>query len=1263
MRIITQEVEAADERSVNKHLRVVSWPRRMVLLMLVLGIILALHIVAPPQAAAQLPEPVVAIHVSEVTQNLEALTASPPTPTGPGTSGKEWFYTSWHYFVAYESLKEALRSDGTPFVEVSDADIAAGDLLYPDGSPRYPILISLASEAVTNSEIAPLRDYVAAGGFLFVGSSAFTRNPDGTTRGDFALANEMGLHMVNPSLENWYENTTFTRVADHRLLASFPTGTLSWRMPLTSEEIPEGVSPDHVVHWDHYVFQVSADAATVIAEGVSGPLLATRQYGKGNFIYHGAIQPLLGYGGNDPGMYAYLIYRHAIEWAFEAVNLPIIKLSPWRYAYDAAFIVMHYLDNDQAKILSINDSALFEKSNGVKGDYCFNTGTIRSVMTGSNQSNAIAGLQSAVTNNQASIGSCNGGLQNPVVSLPTGSIDYWNWGPDEALDSLTTGTYANGKDYAQASILMSFQDIEGWLTGLDNGRAGCGSAGTCPRSWMSPNFNSTREASLGILQELGTVTAGEQKIGPFPFWTLSTQTTGTHYPYITLPLSDWFVGSAMTSMGGSIDGHTPATMQAAVDFYHNLGALTNIYGHINSTDSNTMGAYVQYAAAKPNMWAANAVGIYDWWKERSNAVVSSLTYTYSTLSATAIAQVTITGATDPDTAIEVVIPYTNNLNIDDLVVSLNGTPTDTSKYRVIGGNVVKILVGNSTSAVEVQYPFQYPVPTTTSLSPAAVKSGLGDFVLTVNGTNFISSSVVEWKGSSRTTTFVSSTQLTAAISASDIATAGTASVTVFNPAPGGGTSNAQTITVDNTAPTAAITYAPVGSYKSGAAVTITATFSEPMADLPVPRIAISGANTLAAAILSKVSTTVYTYAYLVGSGDGTATVALSTGTDLAGNVVTATPTSGGTFTVDNTAPTLVISAPSSTFTNTGPVSYTVTYTGADTVTLAAGNVTMNATGGASGTVGVTGSGNSTRTVTISSIIGNGTLGISIAAGTASDAAGNTALASGPSATFTVDTTAPDTSITSQPTNPSNQTSASFSFTATEAGSTFACQIDGGTYSSCTSTTTYSGLASGQTHTFSVRATDPVGNTDPTPATYSWLIDVTVANPPSVSGTTPTNDTTPTWTWIPGGGGNGNYRIKLDDSNLTTGATTTTATSFTASIQSQGTHTLYVQERSTAGTWSASGSFAIVIDTTAPTEAISAPSSAVGNSSTPVTYIVTYTGADTITLASGDVTLNRTGTANGTAAVSGTGTGTRTITISNITGNGTIGISIAAGTAS
>ena len=55
---------------------------------------------------------------------------------------------------------------------------------------------------------------------------------------------------------------------------------------------------------------------------------------------------------------------------------------------------------------------------------------------------------------------------------------------------------------------------------------------------------------------------------------------------------------------------------------------------------------------------------------------------------------------------------------------------------------------------------------------------------------------MRWNGSDRTTTYVNSTQLTASILAADIAAAGTASVTVFNGTPGGGTSNAQTFTIN-----------------------------------------------------------------------------------------------------------------------------------------------------------------------------------------------------------------------------------------------------------------------------------------------------------------------------------------------------------------------------------------------------------------------------------------------------------------------------------
>src|SRR5439155_1208231 len=164
---------------------------------------------------------------------------------------------------------------------------------------------------------------------------------------------------------------------------------------------------------------------------------------------------------------------------------------------------------------------------------------------------------------------------------------------------------------------------------------------------------------------------------------------------------------------------------------------------------------------------------------------------------------------------------------------------------------------------------------------------------------------------------------------------------------GNGNFTGEVYTIDKTRPTAAVSYSPTGPVKSGTSLTITATFDEPMADSPVVRIGVSGANTVAATNMTKVDSTHYTGTHLVGAGDGTATVALSIGTDLAGNLVTSAPTSGATFTVDNTPPTVSIVGPSATPTRSGPVTYTVNYAGANTVTLVATGITLNTTGTAS----------------------------------------------------------------------------------------------------------------------------------------------------------------------------------------------------------------------------------------------------------------------------------------------------------------------------
>ena len=101
-----------------------------------------------------------------------------------------------------------------------------------------------------------------------------------------------------------------------------------------------------------------------------------------------------------------------------------------------------------------------------------------------------------------------------------------------------------------------------------------------------------------------------------------------------------------------------------------------------------------------------------------------------------------------------------------------------------------------------------PAPSLASLLPNTVAAGAPGFLLTASGANFVSSSVIQWNGSSRPTNFVSRTQLRATISASDIAAAGTARVTVLNPPPGGGASNALTLTI---VPSLAVSVVRAGS--------------------------------------------------------------------------------------------------------------------------------------------------------------------------------------------------------------------------------------------------------------------------------------------------------------------------------------------------------------------------------------------------------------------------------------------------------------------
>jgi len=156
---------------------------------------------------------------------------------------------------------------------------------------------------------------------------------------------------------------------------------------------------------------------------------------------------------------------------------------------------------------------------------------------------------------------------------------------------------------------------------------------------------------------------------------------------------------------------------------------------------------------------------------------------------------------------------------------------------------------------------QAPAPfVNPQLIPDATAPGGAQFTLTVNGTGFVSSSVVKWNGDALVTQFISGTQLTATVPATDIATATTASVTVVTPAPGGGTSNVAFFSVTDSTSSAVFSLASFTLVSCGQSVGVGDFNRDGKLDV---------------AVASSCSNTV---SILLGNGAGKLTVAFSIAT-------------------------------------------------------------------------------------------------------------------------------------------------------------------------------------------------------------------------------------------------------------------------------------------------------------------------------------------------------------------------------------------------
>ena len=199
-------------------------------------------------------------------------------------------------------------------------------------------------------------------------------------------------------------------------------------------------------------------------------------------------------------------------------------------------------------------------------------------------------------------------------------------------------------------------------------------------------------------------------------------------------------------------------------------------------------------------------------------------------------------------------------------------------------------------------------------------------------------------------------------------------------------------------------------------------------------------------------------------------------------------------------------------------------------------------------------------------------------------------------TWTVDLTPPQSTIDSKPSATSSNTSPSFGFSASEAGSSFECKIDGAAYEACSSPKSYTGLAEGP-HTFELRATDAAGNVDLTPASHEWTID-TSAPQTSIDSKPPANASSTTASFGFSGSETGStFECSLDNAAF---ATCTSPKQYTS--LSAGSHEFRVRATDPLGNVDTTpASYSWTVDTTAPQTTITPGGPAATTTSTSATF--------------------------------------------------------------
>jgi Bacterial Ig domain/Alginate lyase len=389
---------------------------------------------------------------------------------------------------------------------------------------------------------------------------------------------------------------------------------------------------------------------------------------------------------------------------------------------------------------------------------------------------------------------------------PTGDIDARNGGAFVAASTIPytagtsyhfravvnvpTNTYSMyvtpaGQTEITVGTNYSFRTEQAGITSIDHWDA-TSSAGTitlCNMIVATPNF------SVSAPPISQTVTAG----------------TPAAYTATITPLGG-YTGSVTLSVSGLPSGATASFKPATVAV--GASAVTSIMT-VATTGSTATGVYPMTFTATDGTLTNTA---YPELTINPPCVAPAATSQKVTVAQNGAVAITLAGT--PGSGCAGTDALSSSVTVNPLHGVLTGTapnlfytPTagfagaDSFSFTVTDANAVTPTSSATAVTITVAAPVS-SAPVLVSLTPAVVLSGSTGLVLTVNGSGFTSGSTVLWNGASRTTTYISSTQLTEAVTASDISASGLASITVSTPGTSGGVSLPITLAIDSSSKTA-----------------------------------------------------------------------------------------------------------------------------------------------------------------------------------------------------------------------------------------------------------------------------------------------------------------------------------------------------------------------------------------------------------------------------------------------------------------------------